>query len=506
MAYIGKQPGTGVRNRFLYTATAGQTTFTTSDSNLALSYSDALYMDVYLNGVLLDPANDYTATSGTSVVLGSGATAGDILEIVVYDVFSVFNNTIDGNFEVGGNTTLDNNLTVGGDLTVDTNTLHVDSTNNRVGVGITSPEALTHIAGATADADGSLGSQSPQLIIEGGNNNNPFEIGMDNSGATAVAFLQSRNKLAGAQFLSLNPKGGSTGVGTVSPHSELDVRGAGEIFTVQGDGGASAEMNLSLINGTVNKSCIINFGKNLSTSDRYLGRIIYEVDNNNMDFYTNGSNKFRIQTSGNIIQTSSISAGWSYAHNVTASSGQLLGHLIQFTGQAPNNASNYFLWMTDTSAARAYFRSDGGLANFQGNNANLSDEREKKNIEDAQDAWATVKSWQVRKFHFNEDADSDDKKYGVIAQEFQAHCPELITDYNKSPDPTSDPVIRLAVKEQGAMWLAIKALQEAQVKIETLETKVTTLETQNADLETKVASLETQNANFETRLTALEAE
>ena len=101
MAYIGKQPGTGVRNRFLYTATAGQTTFTTSDSNLALSYSDALYMDVYLNGVLLDPANDYTATSGTSVVLGSGASAGDILEVIVYDVFSVFNNTIDGNFEVG---------------------------------------------------------------------------------------------------------------------------------------------------------------------------------------------------------------------------------------------------------------------------------------------------------------------------------------------------------------------------------------------------------------------
>ena len=118
MAYIGKQPGTGVRNRFLYTATAGQTTFTTSDSNLALSYSDALYMDVYLNGVLLDPANDYTATSGTSVVLGSGATAGDVLEIVVYDVFSVFNNTIHGNFDVAGNTTLDNNVTVGGDLTI----------------------------------------------------------------------------------------------------------------------------------------------------------------------------------------------------------------------------------------------------------------------------------------------------------------------------------------------------------------------------------------------------
>jgi len=115
MAYIGKQPGTGVRNRFLYTATAGQTTFTTSDSNLALSYSDALYMDVYLNGVLLDPANDYTATSGTSVVLGSGATAGDVLEIVVYDVFSVFNNTIDGNFDVGGDLTISDKIIHSGD-------------------------------------------------------------------------------------------------------------------------------------------------------------------------------------------------------------------------------------------------------------------------------------------------------------------------------------------------------------------------------------------------------
>ena len=58
----------------------------------------------------------------------------------------------------------------------------------KVGIGITAPEALTHIAGATADADGALGSQSPQLIIEGGNNNNPFELGMDNSGATAIGF------------------------------------------------------------------------------------------------------------------------------------------------------------------------------------------------------------------------------------------------------------------------------------------------------------------------------
>ena len=33
------------------------------------------------------------------------------------------------------------------------------ASDGKVGIGITSPEALTHIAGATADADGALGSQ-----------------------------------------------------------------------------------------------------------------------------------------------------------------------------------------------------------------------------------------------------------------------------------------------------------------------------------------------------------
>ena len=93
MPYIGKAPSSGIRSRFIYTATAGQQR---SQGRMAtektLGYTDGEYVDVYLNGVLLDPA-DYTATSKTSVVLDSGATVSDIVEIVVYDTFSVFNGT-----------------------------------------------------------------------------------------------------------------------------------------------------------------------------------------------------------------------------------------------------------------------------------------------------------------------------------------------------------------------------------------------------------------------------
>ena len=93
MPYLGKSPSFGVRQRYQYTATAGQTTFSGTDTeNLTLTYTDANFVDVYQNGVLLKGGgNDYTATSGTSVVLGTGATADDVIEIIVYDAFSAAN-------------------------------------------------------------------------------------------------------------------------------------------------------------------------------------------------------------------------------------------------------------------------------------------------------------------------------------------------------------------------------------------------------------------------------
>ena len=92
MPYIGKSPQNGVRNRFIYQATASQTSFSGSDQDAkVLTYQDSLYMDVFQNGVLLKPGTDYTATTGTTVVLVTGASLNDVVEMVAYDVFSVAN-------------------------------------------------------------------------------------------------------------------------------------------------------------------------------------------------------------------------------------------------------------------------------------------------------------------------------------------------------------------------------------------------------------------------------
>ena len=83
----------GTANRFEYTATANQTTFSGADSNGATMAYDAGFIDVYLNGVKLANA-DYTATSGTSVVLASGASVNDILMVVAYGTFQLANISI----------------------------------------------------------------------------------------------------------------------------------------------------------------------------------------------------------------------------------------------------------------------------------------------------------------------------------------------------------------------------------------------------------------------------
>ena len=71
----------GTMNRYSYTATASQTTFS--------AIYDIGYVDVYYNGVKLSPVNDFAATNGTTIVLTTGAVSGTIIDIIGYGVFEV---------------------------------------------------------------------------------------------------------------------------------------------------------------------------------------------------------------------------------------------------------------------------------------------------------------------------------------------------------------------------------------------------------------------------------
>jgi len=139
--YIGTQPvPQATQTRDSFTATSGQTSFSTG------GYTPN-FLDVYLNGVKLASA-DYTATNGSDVVLASGASTGDILEVVAYTAFDTANVTGATNFTVTGAFTsqgIDDN----GNATA----LTIDASEN-VLVGLTATEAVGTNAGTQLRADG----------------------------------------------------------------------------------------------------------------------------------------------------------------------------------------------------------------------------------------------------------------------------------------------------------------------------------------------------------------
>jgi len=95
-------------NEFVYTATSGQTTFSGADDNgNTLAYTGSR-TDIFLNGVKL-AASDFTASNGTSVVLGSAAAASDILTVKSWEVANVAGFDLNGSeliLDVDGDTTI----------------------------------------------------------------------------------------------------------------------------------------------------------------------------------------------------------------------------------------------------------------------------------------------------------------------------------------------------------------------------------------------------------------
>eukprot|EP00729_Bicosta_minor_P001736 gene1736-1032_t len=177
----GNQPGTGVRSRFIYTATASQTTFTGADDNSkTLKYADSAYVDVFLNGVCLVPGTDYTASTKTSIVLTQAASVSDTLEVIAYDIASMS----DMSASNGGTFQADVTFAAGADL-------------------LTASKGTDNVR---------LGENAGAAIASGGNNN--VAIGKDAlasnttaDNSTAVGFEAGTNS-TGAQNTFLGRQSG----------------------------------------------------------------------------------------------------------------------------------------------------------------------------------------------------------------------------------------------------------------------------------------------------------
>ena len=221
--------------------------------------------------------------------------------------------------------------------------------------------------------------------------------------------------------------------------------------------------------------------------------IVYNGSNSNMLFSTNASERMRIdsngimnlrgngstfsdQTAHHCIQNNK-STSWAFQAVNTASYGY--GVEIRVNSDTASREALY-VYSTAATQSKATILSSGSFQSRTNSYGALSDIKLKENIIDASSQWNDIKAVKIRNFNFISDS-SNTKLLGVVAQELETVCPNLIeTCTDKEIDENGDRVetgtTTKSVKYSVLYMKAIKALQEAQARIETLETKVAALE------------------------------
>ena len=217
MPYIGRSTdGFGVRNRFLYLASADDTSVSGADANGAtLTFTDGAYVDGYLNGVLLKAGTDYNTNTANTIASLSAMSANDEVTVIVYDVFTVgdmVSATSGGTFS--GSVTVNGAFTsVGIDDNADATTITIDS-NEHVGIGTILPSAQLHIDEADSNSYATI-------RLEGNNRGGDIEM---YQGTVPVSTI--RGDQSGNLYFKTS---GAYGNSSVSTKLTLETAGDGDV-------------------------------------------------------------------------------------------------------------------------------------------------------------------------------------------------------------------------------------------------------------------------------------
>jgi hypothetical protein len=440
MPFVGNQPAQS------YSSFAKQDFTTSATTSYTLDYPVANENEValFINFVRQEPTTAYTA-SGTSLTLTSATSASDDMYAIFLGKAVQTVNPPDGSVDSSKiNYPLTTFSSTGIDDNATSTAITIDSSQN-VGIGTTSPDNPLHVVG-----DSTFEHRT----------NVEFKI-QDATDAGGGTRLSSIWKASGSDVeignIEIDLTDGTTG----SEDSQI-------LFKTIGNGTLSERMRIDSgggIHGGIN---------NPSTSPQF------DYHNDSQD--------------GNVARF----------HNNTTT--RPYGIATIFGNASPDDNTRYAYFFTDSTAIRFAVYSDGDVKNHDNSYGALSDERIKQDIRDSNSQWNDIKNIRVRNFKKKDDVrqygENAWEQIGVIAQELEQVSPKLI----KHSDPTPSEILSDTsfgtlyqegdeipegknigdVKEihqqvKGVSYSvlymkAIKALQEAMERIETLEAKVTQLE------------------------------
>ena len=189
-------------------------------------------------------------------------------------------------------------------------------------------------------------------------------------------------------------------------------------------------------------------------------------------------------------------SGTQIAYFTHTNASDTYGINIDFTAATPNNTTNCFLSCSDSTNSKCIIYSSGTISNRTGTYNTISDLKLKQDIVDASSQWDDIKALRIVNYRLKDEvaANPNYPAYlGVVAQEVEQVSPGLIDDcpdfeeveevddegnvaIKRVPTGTSTKSVKTSV----LYMKAVKALQEAMSRIETLEAKIAALEAKGA--------------------------
>ena len=249
---------------------------------------------------------------------------------------------------------------------------------------------------------------------------------------------------------------GNVGIGTSSPTNKLHVSSSAfETIKLQGT---------STVSG-------INF-VNSASSNGY----IYYDNGPNMLFYTSGSERMRIEATGNLCVGVAGNYGNGRKTGFHATSG-FFTFRSDSSLAAATSWGHFYGTSGSNTVANISIYGNGSIQNATGSYAAYSDIKLKENIVDATPKLADLMQVRIRNYNLKGELGYDtSKQIGVIAQELEEVFPGLIEE---APDRDSEGN-ELGTTTKGVKYsifipMLIKAMQEQQALIIQLQADVAAL-------------------------------
>ena len=339
-------------------------------------------------------------------------------------------------------------------------------TSTGVGIGTSSPAHKVHVADASA----------PELIVEDTTNNVKTFIGAANT----IGRIGTGSDHPLVFDINDSEKARLDSSGRFMLGTTTEGYSGAQTLTVAATGNAG----ITIRSGTSNNGTIA-FSDATSGDAEYDGYIQYSQADQQLRFATDSTERWRIGSGG---ETQLRPDDYGLAIRSIAGSSSVTTFIF-----GAHSSSGMGL---GTGTFEVY--TNGDVKNTNNSYGQLSDQRLKENIVDAPSQWDDIKALQIRKYNFREGNGYDTHtQIGLVAQEAETVCPGLVRETPVRED--ANPVLDADGNELDATksvvtsvlyMKAVKALQEAQTRIETLETQNTAQQTQIDDLLARVTALE----------------